>query len=245
MNENYYNILDRIKLNVCNSIGMSDPAIVNMIDTRLRAFIEYSRLPARYYNEFIDTNVLPAETKKLYDEITTKITLQQNIGIKVSDFRQSRYLISCLIEKYSTPQFIQDNHLYSILYIDTNLLLSDYKKLIGRNTSKQDSVLQTPFYDLDILYKEVYRADYIFWDKFNLFESSYETDILYEILSVRYMNCLGNTFVSRDGNIMGENHNNELFKRLRDEISNVMNLSETRNLQLDKYVIVKENVSND
>jgi hypothetical protein len=107
--------------------------------------------------------------------------------------------------------------------------MEDCKKLMDRNIRNQDTVLPRPNYDFETLYREIYDADFIFWDKFNLADTNYETAKLYEILSVRYGNKLGNVF------FMKGNNASDLYANFNEEIMNVMDVTNIYDFRNEVY----------
>lgn len=181
------NILN--KLSVKNKIT-SDYA--ESIENRVENFITYTELPKVFQKEIIDKHNLPKETQKLFNLMDSIIQNKYSAGVKVSSYKDCGFLVSTLIIDYLEDYIIKDEHLNTVLYIDTNLLLEDYKKLMDINSSNDISPVLV--HSLDVLYREIENADFIFWDKFTMLQSNYEIMKIYDIISVRYRNCLGNLF---------------------------------------------------
>lgn len=157
---------------------------------RVQSYIEYTGLPKRYMKEFIDLETATSKLISLNSDIVNIINRKESRMIWTSSFAECGFITATLIETYIKVCLSAELHLNSILYIDTNLLMSDYKRLIGdENGSKQNLIHRK-----DVLYKEIEEADIIFWDKFNFIETQYEAAKIYEILSIRYRKCLGNIF---------------------------------------------------
>lgn len=172
------------------------PEYIHAIENRVSNFLEYSQLPKVFMQDGIDMEMAPARLRQLYenrDEIIES-NGRCNQLIQLSDYRESGYITSAIIESYVVDCIKADKYIKTILYIDTNLLLNDYKRLIGISESPI-TYLQ---HDMEILNKEIFTADFIFWDKFVLpitgDYSQFQFSKLYDILSIRYRNCVGNMF---------------------------------------------------
>ena len=87
--------------------------------------------------------------------------------------------------KYILNSLKDDSHIKTMLYVDTNVFMEDLKRFMNKDTFG-DVGLKLE-YSLDVLFKDIYEADFVFWDNFNLVNTQYEVDKLYEIFSRRYM----------------------------------------------------------
>lgn len=180
---------DRIVTDLIEGFNYPDEYIQSLY-RRVQSYIEYTGLPKRYMTEFIDLKTATSKLVSLNSDIVNIINKKESRMIWTSSFAECGYITSTLIETYIKVCLQAELHLNSILYIDTNLLMSDYKRLMGEeNGSKQNLVHRK-----DVLYKEIEEADIVFWDKFNFIETQYEAAKIYEILSIRYRKCLGNIF---------------------------------------------------
>ena len=163
----------------------------NYLKSTFNRYINYSELPKQYLQDNIDTTKLPKKLKILYDNIYEIVNNKYNYGISVSDYTDVSAICSLLIKKYFNESMLNDTLLVNVLYIDTNLLLEDYKKLMDMNTNELSPSL---VHSLDVLYGDIEKADFVFWDKFTMLRSNYELLKVYDIISIRYRNCLGNAF---------------------------------------------------
>jgi hypothetical protein len=240
-------IADRIIDAVIQTTNCTSDDLIGMYERRVQAVLDYSHLPIRYYIEYIDTT---GGAVKSLSNLThmmstvptnmTKLNILKNDIIHIIDnnlssvvwlpnFKESGYIASYLIEQYTIDRLAKDEHIHTMLYIDTNLFMEDCKKLMDRNIRNQDTVLPRPNYDFETLYREIYDADFIFWDKFNLADTNYETAKLYEILSVRYGNKLGNVF------FMKGNNASDLYANFNEEIMNVMDVTNIYDFRNEVY----------
>lgn len=183
-------IIENILNSLPNNINMTDDYI-DSIQNRVNNFISYTELPKVFQREIINKQKLPKDTQKLFNIISEVIQKKQNVGVKVSSYGECGFITSTILGTYLKDSIINDEHLNTVLYIDTNLLLEDYKKLMDMNSN---DVSPTLVHSLDVLYKDIENADFIFWDKFTMMQSNYEIMKIYDIISVRYRNCLGNLF---------------------------------------------------
>lgn len=183
-------MINRIINNIIknSSIPITDEYI-NSLYRRLQVQLDYINLPVRYLTEYIDTSNPPKELTRLGNNIQNIIDGHKNVLINLLSFKESGFIASSMIEFYLWTSMCAENHINSILYVDTNLLLEDYKKLMTNG----DTIPRLS-HNKDLLFNYIYDADFVFWDKFNFVETNYEASKIYEILSVRYRDCLGNMF---------------------------------------------------
>lgn len=205
---------------------------VDSIYRQVETYIDYSALPLRYLVEGIDTHkdTLP-KFNNLSEHIIDIIHHNKSCLAWVNDFGQSGYIAANFIAKYLVTAMITDEHPKSILYVDTNLLLEDYKKLMNESYSEFSPKI---VHRKEILYRDIQEADFVFWDKFNFIETNFETNKIYEIISVRYRNCLGNLFFGKGAT------EKELFGNIDVEMLNVMAVQKCMcDLRNETYPIVE------
>lgn len=211
---------------VLQKIGNMTEDYINSIQNTIDNFIEYTELPKVYQTNFIDTTKLPLKTSKLLKDVDNLISTHTSIGIERENYKDCGFLAALLISKYLKDSIIEDKHLNTILYVDTNLLMEDYKKLMDKNSDGTSPML---VHSLNVLNKEIEQADFVFWDKFTMIQSNYELMKIYDILSIRYRNCLGNVF------FITPDYNNILSV----ELYNVMNLKSILDLLKEEYSYIK------
>lgn len=219
-----YEILEKTLANIDNR--SSD--YIDAIDKRVSDFIDYTQLPRVYQQNGLDVRMLPQKIKSLLLDLFDVVEKPLNKLILLPTYKESGYIAAMLMKQYVINCFIRDMHIPSMLYIDTNLLIEDYKKYMNITNNNLDNTILV--HSTDVLFKEILTADYVFWDKFTLVDSSYATSKLYDILSIRYRQCLGNMFFITGGV--------EAIKDLYNvEMLNVMNLSDPiLDLQNDKFL---------
>lgn len=167
----------------------------NYVKSLFDRYINYSQLPIKYIQDNIDTSKLPKKLKILYDNIYEIINNKYSYGISVSNYFDIPFICSMLMKAYFNESVNKDTLLLNVLYIDTPLLLDDYKKLID----KEDLTNQSIVHSVDTLYTNILTADMVFWDKFTLMSSSFDMSKLYTILSSRSRTGLGNIFFVKGG----------------------------------------------
>lgn len=210
------NARNEIVTNLLLQTNESNEAYERYLDKTVNDFFDYTQLPPIYEREFIDKNFLSDKILKVFDYIKSTFNTHTSTLINLNDYRESGFIAALLLKEYFLECFNNGRHINDVMFIDTNLLLKDYKNKINEdNVEFTDGFI----YSDSVLYEQVKTADFIIWDKFTMVESKYEISKMYEILSVRYRRCLGNLFFSTDG-ISG------LSNLLDKEIINVMNITE-------------------
>lgn len=194
---------------------------------------DYSCLPERFLVTEIDNNKIPKKLKILIDDIVDVINGYDSVGVRLPDFKYGGYVTSKLLYTYILNQLKLDKHIKSFLYIDTDIFMRDLKRFM--NKDEFEDVGLALEYSKDTLFRSVYDADFVFWDKFNVVNSNYELGQLNEILTRRYNHLKGNLYfgvIDLDANI------NKLFSNVDMRTAHLMNLTTMYDLSKDKYNIV-------
>lgn len=233
---------------------------MEMVNRRIDIFADYSYLPTRFVVESIDlladmqsllarygSNVVTDNTtmalKKLMPIVLKDYMLNyKNFLINCPSFKLSGFMCAKIMEEYVTQQIIKDDHFGTILYIDTDLLVKDYKELFNMNNSKFEEYSTQLTYSREVLYKLIYTADYVFWDKFDATNTNFEKDRVYEILTRRYRDCLGNVFMtSQPGGL------DNILRGVDARLFDVMNLEnqDCFNCYNDVYIVERCKRDND
>lgn len=163
---------------------------------RISDLLEKTNLPTKaMVVDYINVSNLPLHIKNLYDNFEDCCYSYDSTFITVNDYSISKSIITMLIEKLYKRCLTEDITIPHLLYIDTESLVSDLGKLmtIERNDNLEDMVYSLQN-DRRIIYKDIYTADYVFWDKFDYNYSQYFNNYIYEIIKNRYNNCLSNMF---------------------------------------------------
>ena len=216
----------------CVSRTNNNPEFIDLVKTRLENVVAYSHLPNRYLINGIDINNSSSKLKLNLDMFISYINQNENCLVRTDSFEFSGYIAAYIFEQYVYEQLCTDEHIKSILYIDTNLIAEDYRKLITISQSNQlHPRLQ---YDTDLLYNKILDADFVFWDKFNYNKTNYSVSKLYEVLTIRYMNCLGNCFFVSGPDM------EEIMKGIDREFLNIMSCGNNLyDFQREKYNLRK------
>lgn len=221
-------MLDRIKEKVLEQVKNGSDDYIRGIEGDIYYALYQTQLPPVYQLEYIDRTELPAKLTKLLKDVPTLITYRDSVLVSLKDYKEGGFISAACMEDYVTKQILSDEHINRLLYIDTNLLIEDFKKLMDKDNDTPSPRLE---HDIDVLYKWLYEADFIFWDKFDMPITSFANSKLYEILSIRYRNCLGNMFFIKV-------KPNEFTTKASEELLNVMNLNKAYDLVVEqaKYI---------
>lgn len=163
----------------------------NAIYRRYCDYISYSELPIAFQNDNIDKTNLSKNIKTLYDNIDIIVDQNYSYIFRFNDYEYTHNIASMLINQYFVKVIINDMTMKHILYVDTNLIMEDYKKMMDM-TNSEDSVRTN--HKLITLNKNIEDADVVIWDKCTMLKSNYEKSKFYDILSVRYRKGLSNLF---------------------------------------------------
>lgn len=171
----------------------NNPILTKMTYEKCANFISASNLPIRYLQDTrVDMSRASRKLLELNNNISDYIFGDEGVGVFVKSCKNSGYLISRLLETHLVNKAITDDYAGNVLYVNTPIFLDDYKKLFTKNA---DTISPRPNYSLEVLYHSIYDADFVFWDKFTMVDGNFEINKLYEILSIRYDNCLNNMFI--------------------------------------------------
>lgn len=187
-------MLDRVVDNVLSAVGNYPKEYEQNVYSEVSMLVEDTNIPIRFQKDYIDVTSLPktSRTAKLFNEFPDLIKDGVGSIVRVNSFKTTGYIVGGLIEKTIQDYLIKDEHVPTMLYIDTNLLLEDYGNVMDSN--KGTGVAYKGLIPTDIISSYIYAADFVFWDKFDLCNLAYANRKLYEILSIRYSRCLNNLF---------------------------------------------------
>lgn len=225
-------MINRIYEKVVASIPNCPDDYAQYMQDNILNIINSTQLPDVFRQQHLDLENAPTKLKSLYRNSSQIITERQNIMVEMKNYQYSGFISSACIENYVTIKLIQDEHIVTMLYIDTPILVEDYKRLIDRDPDKLSPRIE---HNLEVLYKLIYEAEYVFWDKFDMPKSNFDMSKLYEILSIRYRNCLGNMFFIRS------NYNEFISYAIPSEMADVLNLTAVYGLEKeqDNYKNIK------
>lgn len=154
-------------------------------DTIRQQLVHYNKLPRIFEkNHNIDKTNLPRQLLSLYQDFNELCKSNDSSLILVKDYSKNIPIIYSLIEKmYSASLKFQ--------YIDTTLYMKYLYKSI---TEKDETVRKNINNIIYTLYNEALEADFVFWDFFNINGENYFTKKIFEIVKIRYNDCLPNMF---------------------------------------------------
>lgn len=219
---------------IYKSIKNLTPEYAEFIENTYVQYLTYSQLPLVFRINSLDMQTIPTHTKQLFTNSYNILNSKKSIIVQLDTYKPAGFITAVMLRKYFKQCILDDEHINTILYVDTNLLMLDYKKLIDRY-NKEDDVKYKLTHSLDLLYRDIFEADYVFWDKWTMINSEYDVSKLYEILSIRYRNGLGNAFYI---NTSEQN----LTKFMSVELRDVMDIEGTDakySLQNDRYNYTK------
>lgn len=205
---------------------------------RFRDYIEYSQIPEICLG-FDDNTIIPDKLDKVVNNMLIAVKERYNFLFNFSSYENLSYLSYLLITYYFKQCILNDETVENILYIDTKLMVEDYKRLI--NYDKNELSL-APVHSLETLYKNIENAPLVIWDKFMMIDSAYDKDKIYDILCIRHRKGLANFYFSINGTselskVMGPNISNEICQYLDTGFNcslNKINIKHTKEVSLFK-----------
>lgn len=183
-------------------------------------YISYSELPQIFSVASLENNVIPTKFKKVMNNIYDAVNNHISFTVKVRDFIVSSRFSSLLLDSYFINSYKQDTTLKTIIYVDTNLLLDDYKKAM--NISQDIGDKSQLSHSMDLLENKIYTAEYVIWNRFSMITSNYDEAKLYNILLERYRKGLGNLYFTINSS-----------RQLSEEMYTLMNSTHTQDCSLD------------
>ena len=115
-----------------------------------------------------------------------------NLLLEYTDVIERFSIDECFLD---LTNFLSNNDiLENIVYIDTNLLVEDYKRLMNVNQLSQNTA-----HSLNTLLNSIETASMVIWDKFSKLESTYDKHKIYDILSIRKRNNCCNIYMIAGG----------------------------------------------
>ena len=183
-----------IVLNLIPEIRNECEDYINAIVKRYDEFMEYSQLPEACYG-FDNTSIIPDKLKKLFTNIHIAVQDKYSFIFLFRDYINTEYLAYLMTQVYFRSCILKDIRVEEILYIDTKLLVEDYKKLMNANNNEPSPL---PVHSLETLYSTIEKAPIVIWDKMMLIDSNYDRDKLYDIINVRNRKGLGNFYFAME-----------------------------------------------
>lgn len=178
-----------------DDLKIEDTAYINYIKKKYNEFILVSDLPVAYLEHNIDEKKLSTKLKILKDNIVDIVKNRYNYVFNVTTYKDTGNLTSLVLDSYFLDIIKTKDSVENIIYIDTNLILDDYKKLMD---VQGGDIRISLSHSYETITRNLENAPYVIWDKFSLVNSNYDKQKLYNILLTRSRRCLGNIFFIRD-----------------------------------------------
>ena len=151
-----------------------------------------SYLPDIAYIKYIDDKKSGSNVVSLLSDFYKYVNRNECVTVLRENANDDVFIASSLIGRYIGDSLIRDTRIHKILYVDTPLLLTDYKRMMDGSV---DSVNPPAlFHPIELLNSDIYKYDYVIWDRFNLANSNYDLNKLSEIVHHRYLSMRGNLF---------------------------------------------------
>lgn len=182
-------------------------------------------LPKVAYSKLLDLNKSGSKFQILSDEFYNIVNTNKSIMLNRKEYMNNVFISSYLIGRYISDSIIKDTRIHKILYVDTPLLLADYKKMMDINDNINPPVLT---HHQEVLNKNIYDYDYVIWDRFNCASSYYDLNKLQEIVHCRYLNMCGNMFFC-----IGDTED-ERVNGIDTNLLSSMNITDIYNLELEE-----------
>ena len=201
-----------------SELNITDPEYISYLEKKYTDFITLSDIPQMCFEHNIDVTTLSSRLKILNDNIYTIISNRDNYSFNVQTYSHTNFLSSLLLDSYFESCIKNEVLLENVIYVDTNLILDDYKKLMDSNNMTNLQISLS--HKLETITKYIETAPFVIWDKFSLINSNYDKQKLYNILLSRARKGNGNIFFIK-------NAPNVLANVLDEEIVSIMNITDS------------------
>lgn len=188
--------MDEIFKNMISEIKDDSNELQYIAARRYDEYYRNSEIPKNCYG-FGDQSIIPPKLNNLFRNIKTAADDGYNFLILVNDYSNIAYL-AYLLSQALFKQCILDEDLPNrqFLYINTKLVLEDYKNLIEPENSNR--CCQT-LYNMKTLTTNIFTVPMLVWDFFTEQESNYDKSKVNYIISRRYNEGLGNIYFATGG----------------------------------------------
>lgn len=206
-------------LDIIPEIKHLDSTYIDAMQLKLNEYLSYAEISSGLAHHNIDVTKLPRRLDILKTNISQIVDEGYCLAFNFLNYKNTGKLSALLIEQYFRNSILNDTTLNNILYIDTNLLMDDYKRLFNKDEHSNQYT-----HKLDTLYSSIECAPMVIWDKFTMTNTNYDKTKLYNILSIRYRKGLGNIYFCKDC-VEQKNGSdiNCIYKYVDVETNNVMN----------------------
>lgn len=155
-------------------------------------FITYSDIPIGYQN--LDRITIPAKFRNILDKMYIAVEDRYNLLLNFVSYKNTGYIAYAMIQEYFKQVYSKNENIEKIIYIDTNLLVEDYKRIMNIN-----HLNQSPVHNIDTILRNIEYAPLVIWDKFSKLESTFDKQKIYDLLSIRKRNNCCNIFMIAGG----------------------------------------------
>lgn len=165
---------------------------IKSVEKSYNDYIDFSDIPVGYRNEY-RVNII-GKLENIMKNISTVVSDRYNILLNFNGYKNTGYIAYVIINEYFKQIHLNNDILENIVYIDTNLLVEDYKRLMNVNQLSQNTA-----HSLNTLLNSIETASMVIWDKFSKLESTYDKHKIYDILSIRKRNNCCNIYMIAGG----------------------------------------------
>lgn len=146
------------------------------IINKYNGFINTSEIPDNCKN-FYDTDIIFPKIQSVYNNIYEAVSQRYSLLFKVSNYLFTGQLSYMFLNKYFRDCIVNNYYLENVLYIDTKLVMEDYKRLMD----KEQSLIHSSY----TLLENIEKAPLVIWDKVSSINSVYDKNKLIDIISIR------------------------------------------------------------
>lgn len=227
-----------IVLNLIPELKGMNEDYIDAIVRRYKDFIKYSEIPKICYG-FSNDSIIPTKLNKFFENIVLAVQDKYSFLFNLNSYQNASYLAYMMLQKYFRACILTESRVEDILYIDTKLLVEDYKRLMDYD---KNELSLCPVHTLETLYENIEKAPLVIWDKFMMLDSNYDKDKIYDIICIRNRKGLANFYFSINGTselskAIGPNLSAEMHQYLDtgfDCGKNIIDVNHTKEVSLFK-----------
>ena len=201
---------DNILMKIIPNLNIFNDDYKQFIIKKYNKFIQTSEIPNECFG-FYDTNIIFPKLQNVYDKIYTAVNDRYSMLFCMKSYNFTNYLSYMFINKYFKDCIENNLFLEDVLYIDTRLLLEDYKRLMDKSQSLIHS-----YYTLT---ENIERAALVIWDKVSLISSTYDRNKLIDIITIRKRKGLANFYFIKKEDLDPKILGTELSNCIKSDVS--------------------------
>lgn len=110
---------------------------IKSVEKSYNDYIDFSDIPVGYRNEY-RVNIT-GKLENIMKNISTVVSDRYNILLNFNGYKNTGYIAYVIINEYFKQIHLNNDILENIVYIDTNLLVEDYKRLMNVNQLSQNT----------------------------------------------------------------------------------------------------------